>query len=107
LEYPSDWNALYPKKSFLPNMSHSNENSAHPTESQDQVEFSLELTNEKARFEISLSSQQMQRFIRAAGLIFSHLLAASLGSLNLNPDLIQHYFPQNPPAPAPFHQLTK
>lgn len=83
-------------------MSQSNENQAQATETQDQTEFSLEVSKGKARLELTISSQQGQKLLHAAGLLVSHLLAASLGSsISLDAPLLQHPKQRLPPVSTP------
>jgi hypothetical protein len=83
-------------------MSQSNNNQSQTTEAQDQTEFSLEVSQGKARLELSISSQQAQKLLHAAGLLISHLLAASLGSsVNLDASLLNHIHRDLPSVSAP------
>lgn len=88
-------------------MSQLDTNQSQASEVQDQTEFSLEVSKGKARLELSISSQQGQKFLRATGLLISHLLAASLGSsVSLDDALLNLPAQERPSMSAPASSQT-
>jgi hypothetical protein len=82
-------------------MSQPNEKKAQ--ESKSQAEFSVDITGENTHVEITLPSQQVKQILRPLALLLSHLVAAGLATVGMNPTLLESH--ETTPAPRPVKTL--
>jgi len=68
-------------------MSQPNENKTQPKKPH--TEFSVDISGEQTHLEITIPSEQAKQIIRPLALLFSHLLAAGLATISMNPAQIE------------------
>ena len=78
-------------------MSQPNENTSQPTKSQ--TEFSVDISGEKTHVEFTIPSKQVKQILRPLTLLVSHLIAAGLATVSINPTLLN--LPVAPPTSPP------
>lgn len=82
-------------------MSQPNENKAQASKSQ--AEFSVDFSGEQTHVEITLTTQQVKQIFRPLALLLSHLVAAGLATVGMNPALLESH--ETLPAPYPVKTL--
>ena len=70
-------------------MSQPNEKKAQ--ESKSQAEFSVDISGEQTHVEITLTAQQFKQILRPLALLLSHLVAAGLATVGMNPALLKSH----------------